>query len=161
MQGKNKKNNRRAKSLILFCAFTAIVLTVSTYAWFIGMRTVNVAAFDVEIQATESLMLSLDGKKWSNTVYISKDTLNDVSYTGHTNSWGGEGLIPMSTVGAMDEAASRMVLFEKSSHTATAGGYRLMSSRVNNFTNGEGTIDPEQKDYVAFDLFVRNTTSEK
>ena len=133
MQGKNKKNNRRAKSLILFCAFTAIVLTVSTYAWFIGMRTVNVAAFDVEIQATESLMLSLDGKKWSNTVYISKDTLNDVSYTGHTNSWGGEGLIPMSTVGAMDEAASRMILFEKSSHTATAGGYRLMSSRVNNF----------------------------
>ena len=161
MQGKNKKNNRRAKSLILFCAFTAIVLTVSTYAWFIGMRTVNVAAFDVEIQATESLMLSLDGKKWSNTVYISKDTLNDVSYTGHTNSWGGEGLIPMSTVGAMDEEASRMVLFEKSSHTATAGGYRLMSSRVNNFKNSEGTIDPEQKGYVAFDLFVRNTTGEK
>ena len=145
MQGKNKKNNRRAKSLILFCAFTAIVLTVSTYAWFIGMRTVNVAAFDVEIQATESLMLSLDGKKWSNTVYISKDTLNDVSYTGHTNSWGGEGLIPMSTVGAMDEAASRMVLFEKSSHTATAGGYRLMSSRVNNFTNAEGTIPTVSK----------------
>ena len=54
-----------------------------------------------------------------------------------------------------------MVLFEKSSHTATAGGYRLMSSRVNNFTNGEGTIDPEQKGYVAFDLFVRNTTGEK
>jgi hypothetical protein len=161
MQSKKKKNSRRAKSLILFCAFTAIVLTVSTYAWFIGMRTVNVAAFDVEIQSTESLMLSLDGKKWSNTVYLSKDTLDDVSYTGNTNSWGGEGLIPMSTIGAMDNEASRMILYEKSSHTATAGGYRLMSSRVNNYELVEGNLNPEQKGYVVFDLFIRNTTGEK
>ena len=40
----------------------AMLLSISTFAWFIGMRTVNVSSFDVEIASTESLLLSLDGE---------------------------------------------------------------------------------------------------
>ncbi|NLL67561.1 MAG: hypothetical protein GX236_07685 [Clostridiaceae bacterium] len=148
---------KRIKNLVTVSALTAIILVVSTFAWFVGMRTVNVSSFDIEIASTDSLLLSLDGEKFEHTVTISQATLNDVSYDGHTNSWGGRGLIPMSSVGEMDPESSRLVLYEKASFTATPGGYRIMSSRVNNYENGR----PEQEGYVAFDLFIKNFSGTK
>ena len=99
----------------------------------------------------DCLLLSLDGKKWSTQVSINKGNYNDtnVVYPGNTNSWT-TGLIPMSTVGNMDKNSSRMILFEKASFTATKGGYRVMASRVDNYTSDE------HKGYVAFDLFIKN-----
>ena len=149
--GRNSKRiEKRSKNLVLICTLTAIILIVSTYAWFIGLRSVSVASFDVEIASTDSLLLSLDGKKWSTQVSINKGNYNDtnVVYSGNTNSWT-TGLIPMSTVGNMDKSTSRMVLFEKASFTATKGGYRVMASRVDNSVS-------EHKGYVAFDLFIKN-----
>jgi hypothetical protein len=136
----------------------ALVLAVSTYAWFIGMQTVHVTSFDVEIAVTDSLLLSLDGATWDTTVTISKENLDDVSYVGHTNNWsgailGGEGLVPVSSVGEMDTTASRMKLFEKASLTATPGGFRLLASRVDNYSNPQGH---EPNGYVVFDLFIKN-----
>ena len=148
---KNKKSTRRTKNLVVICTLTAIILVVSTYAWFIGMRSVAVSSFDVEIATTDSLLLSLDGAKWSTNVNINADNFNDtnVVYANHTNAW--SQLIPMSSIGEMDETASRMKLFEKASFTETEGGYRLMASRVNNYGS-----NPEQEGYIAFDLFVKN-----
>ena len=148
---KNSKRTRRTKNLVVICTLTAIILIVSTYAWFIGMRSVAVSSFDVEIATTDSLLLSLDGAKWSTEVNINKDNYSSASYGDNTNSWT-TGLVPMSSVGQMDESASRMILFEKASLTATKGGYRLMASRVNNY-QPEAT---EHKGYVVFDLFVKN-----
>ena len=154
MSRKNKKHAKRVKNLVVVCSLIAIVLSVSTYAWFIGTRTVNVSSFDVEIASTDSLLLSLDGASWDTTVNISQATLDEVSYEGNTNNWGGRGLIPMSSIGEMDTAASRMKIFEKASLATTPGGYRLMASRVPNYESG----DPERDGYVVFDLFVRNFT---
>ena len=153
MLKQSKRRLSRVKNLIVICTLSAIVLSISTYAWFIGMQTVHVSSFDVEIEVTDSLLLSLDGATWDTTVNISKDTLEAVSYVGHTNSWGGDGLFPVSSVGAMDIDASRMKLFEKASLTATPGGYRLLASRVDNYSI---PAQPEQDGYVVFDLFVKN-----
>jgi len=151
LQG-SKRKTKKVTNLIVICTLIAVVLSVSTYAWFIGMRTVNVSSFDVEIAATDSLLLSLDGSTWDTTVSISKDTVDTVSYAGHSNSWGGRGLIPVSSIGAMDATPSRMRIFEKASIATTKGGYRLMASRVLNY--GAGAT--EQEGYVVFDLFVKN-----
>ena len=59
---KNSRRNKKIRSLIVLCTFTAIFCGISTYAWFIGMRSVAVSSFDVEIATTDSLLLSLDGK---------------------------------------------------------------------------------------------------
>lgn len=146
----NKRMTNRVRNLVIVTAMSAVVLTVSTYAWFIGMQTVNVSSFDVEIASTESLLLSLDGATWDTTINISQDVLDDVSYVGHTNSWGGAGLVPVSSVGDIDLTASRLIMFEKASLTANEGGYRLMSSQVGN------TAATETDGYVAFDLFIKN-----
>ena len=154
MLKRSKTSIKRIKKLVIFSALIAVISSVSTYAWFIGMQTVNVSSFDIEIASTDSLLLSLDGSYWDTTVSISQATLEHVSYPGHTNSWGGSGLVPMSSIGAMDTTASRMKLFEKASLTSTPGGYRLLASRVDNYNTGK----EEQGGYVAFDLFIKNIT---
>ena len=153
MKKRNKKHEKRMKKLIVGCAICAIVLTASTYAWFIGMKTVQVSSFDVSIAAIDGLSLSLDGNTWSDTVTINKDNyqLAGTPYADtNTNVWGGKGLIPVSTVGKIDKDASRLVLYEKGSLTTTDGGYRIMASRVPN----TGALETDG--YVAFDLFVKN-----
>ncbi len=153
MTKRNNKHEKRLRMLILAVVVCTFILGASTYAWFIGMRTVNVSSFDVSIATTESLMLSIDGKTWTENLTINGENYNTAAYTGNTNSWGGEdGLIPMSSIGKIDTAASRMILFEKGSFTASDGGYRLMASQVKNGAADGGEADG----YVAFDLFIRN-----
>ena len=151
------KNNRRRKkirNLIIICFICAIIVSVGTYAWFIGMKTVNVSSFDVEIATTEGLFLSMDGEHWSYQL----DAKNATPYTGNTNTWAPTGLIPISSVGDLDATVSRLQLYEKGSLTTTKGGYRLLASRVHNYDNTEtgknGTS--ESNGYVAFDLFIKN-----
>ena len=154
MKKRDKKHERRVRKLGVATALCAIILGVSTYAWFIGMKTVNVSSFDISIASTESLMLSLDGETWDYEVNINEENYDTASYDGNTNSWGGEGLVPISTTGAMSPDTSRLIMFEKGSLTATAGGYRLMASQVDNTT-------AETDGYVAFDLFIKNFSGEE
>ena len=154
MKKRNNKHEKRVKKLIVACGLSAIILAVSTYAWFIGMKTVNVSSFDVKIAAIDSLSLSLDGETFSDTVTINADNYTTVNDSNNTNSWGGAGLVPMSSVGVIDNASSRLTLFEKGSLTTTPGGYRIMASKVNNSTT-------EQRGYVAFDLYIKNLSGEE
>ena len=152
---KEEKHERRIKKLIIGCGLCAIILAVSTYAWFIGMKTVNVSSFDVTIAAADSLSLSLDGETFTDTLDINKENYSTKAYKSNTNSWVTKGLIPMSTVGVINPTSSRLTLFEKGSLTTTPGGYRLMASKVKN----EGA--KEQDGYVAFDLFIKNLSGEE
>ncbi len=154
---RNSKKNKKIRKLVLVCALCAIVLTVATYTWFIGMQTVNVSSFDVEIAATKGLYLSMDGENWSYTL----DARGAEAYAANTNTWAEKGLKPVSTIGSMDSDVSRMIMYEKASLTATRGGYRLLSSRVNNFHVGEDQIVEQGQGYVAFDLFIKNMSGDE
>ncbi len=178
MQKKNAKQKRNIRNLAAVTTLTAIILMVSTYAWFIGLDEVTVEDFTVKIAAVDDLLLSLDGETWEENITIDPETI-ETAYTGATNSWTGRqdgvdedgdgnddfvGLIPMSSIGEMDETASRMVLFEKASLTAVPPlGTRLMASRANNYQDADDTTDGHQPvdeidGYIAFDLFVKNYT---
>ena len=150
MKKEQKKEVRRIRNLMMIFAITTIIITLSTYAWFIGSAIVSVTSFDIDIASTDSLLLSLDGSKWDTTIHISESDYKTSGYIGNSNTWGGSGLIPMSTVGKMDASVSKMVLYEKASLTASPGGYRLLASRA------EEPQVPEANGFVAFDLFIKN-----
>lgn len=173
MKKRNTRHEKRLKRLIVTCLLCAIILTVSTYAWFIGMQTVNVSTFEVNIAGVEDLALSLDGITFTDELTVSDDILavladkesdkrkSDVSYVfegtyptanGNSNSW--TNLEPMSSVGKINSTTSKMILFEKGSLTASNGGYRIMAEQVAN------TATQEVKGYVAFDLFIKNMSGE-
>ena len=155
---KRKANrNKKVKKLIVICSLSAIILIVSTYTWFIGMQTVKVDSFDVEIATAKGLYVSMDGENWS--YELAPKTTE--AYENNTNTWAPNGLIPVSTIGDMDSTVSRLIMYEKASLTTTFGGYRLLSSRVNNFNTDETTGKLEQGDgYVAFDLFIKNLSGD-
>ena len=159
MAKRNRKQSRKVRNLVILCAMCAVILTVSTYAWFIGMKTVKVSTFDIDIATTEGLYLSMNGNDW----YYTLDAKGTPSYEGNTNTWAETGLIPMSTVGDMDDKASRMKLFEKASLTTTKGGYRLLASRVQNYATlpDDANTFYQGKGYVAFDLFIKNLSGNK
>ena len=164
-QDKNEENkNKKIKKLIAICTLSSFVFIVATYAWFIGMRSVNVSSFDIEIASTDSLLLSLDGSTWDTTVTINEDNFQSVAYTNNVNNWANygssnAGLKPISSIGEIDTTSSTMKMYEKGSLTATPGGYRLMASRIHNYETeavNAGGYNTENGGYVAFDLFVRN-----
>lgn len=149
MKKKDSWNAKRIRNLLIVCSLIIILILAATYAWFVGMQAINISGFSVEIASTNGLLLSLNGRLWDTTVSISKDTLDQDSYPDHTNTWGGAGLKPVSTIGEMDNTSSRLKLYEKTSLMNTKGGYRLLSSQINNLAK-------EQDGYLVFDLFIKN-----
>ncbi len=171
MDKREKMKSKKIKRLIAICSLSSLIFIVATYAWFIGMRSVSVSSFEIEIASTDSLLLSLDGSKWDTTVTINSSNFQTVSYEGNVNNWAGigtgstnTGLKPISSIGEIDTTSSTMKMYEKGSLTATPGGYRLLASRIHNYeTNAqrEGSVNAsgyntENGGYVAFDLFIRN-----
>ncbi len=153
MKKRNQKQEKRIKKMILSTGLFAVLLVASTYAWFIGMQSVSVTAFDVKIAAVDGLALSLDGVKFSENVTINKTNYKTVNTSNNQNVWGD--LIPMSSVGVINTTTSKLDLFEKGSLTATHGGYRILASKVQN------TATAEAEGYVAFDLFIKNLSGEE
>ena len=155
----NEKHSKKIRKLVAMCSLIAIILAVSTYAWFIGMKRVEVSEFDINIATTEGLFLSMDGIDWKYNLDVNEAT----QYDNNTNKLDGVELIPLSSVGDMDSTTSRMKLFEKSSLTAVPGGYRLLSAQVNNYTNQEPNTQAyiEGDGYVAFDLFIKNLSGDE
>ena len=155
----NEKHSKKIRKLAAICFLIAIFLSVSTYAWFIGMKRVEVSEFDINIATTEGLFLSMDGVDWKYNLDVNTAT----QYENNTNKIDGVELIPLSSVGDMDSTTSRMKLFEKSSLTAVPGGYRLLSAQVNNYTEQEPNTQAyiEGDGYVAFDLFIKNLSGEE
>ena len=167
---KKQRNKRKVKKialLFLLTSVTAVLLIVETYAWFVGTATVSTSEFQIGVSSGDALELSLDGTNWTTELTLDKDSIMGIggdhkAYSGHTNAWPTEdvGLIPLSTIGQSDpDANGRLMLYGKSSITATGGGYRLLSNRINNYGTADGgQLVAEQDGYVAFDLFVRNGT---
>ena len=155
----NEKHSKKIRKLVAMCSLIAIILAVSTYAWFIGMKRVEVSEFDINIATTEGLFLSMDGIDWKYNLDVNEAT----QYDNNTNKLDGVELIPLSSVGDMDSTTSRMKLFEKSSLTAVPGGYRLLSAQVNNYTEQEPNTQAyiEGDGYVAFDLFIKNLSGDE
>ena len=134
---RNKKSANRVRNYVVMCSLFGVLLIVGTYAWFIGMESVAVNQFDVTIAAAEGLALSLDGKhtNFTESVSINASDYKTKSYDGNQNVWGE--LIPMSSVGVINNTTSKLELYEKGSLTATKGGYRILASKVQNTAEKE------------------------
>ena len=56
--------NRRIKAGILRVIMLAMLLTVSTYAWFTSQKDITLANLRGTIEVVENMEISLDGKTW-------------------------------------------------------------------------------------------------
>ena len=151
-----KRKIRKICMLSVSIIITAIILITETYAWFVGLSTVSVSDMQIKISSADGLELSLDAATWqSSTLTISQQAVTtglNSSYNSHKNKWPTSGLVPISTSG--DVSSPGVInLYGKSSLASTAGGYKIISSKISNVS---GSTISEGEGYVAFDLFIRN-----
>ena len=157
-----KKDRRRIKKIFILLITTIItgtVLVVETYAWFVGITTVNVNQFSVTVATETGLELSLDADTWTGTTLDITEaavTTGLTSYQNKKNKWS-NALSPISSSGEIDATNNVMKIFGKGSLVSTGGGYKLVSSQITNY-NTSSHVPDEQDGYIAFDLFIRNGT---
>lgn len=145
-----KKFIRKTAFLLLILGVTTTVFIVATYAWFIGITTVNVNTFEIDVSTMPGLEISLDGETFGNEITVSEAALNEL---GGNNHWTGEnGLVPYSSSGRIRSSDGRLDFYSKASITASIGGFKLRTEQIIN-------TESEQDGYITFDLYLKNQTN--
>lgn len=76
MKKNEQKNKRKSISYLVFViALTAILLVMSTYAWFSTQRDVTITGLTGEVKVAEGLEISLDAENWGQTIDLADANL--------------------------------------------------------------------------------------
>ena len=78
----NPIRKKKMGNLIFLVAFTAIMLIVSTYAWFSTQRNVSLNGLEGKVEVAEGLMVSLDAKNWTQEInFLTPENHLEEGYT--------------------------------------------------------------------------------
>lgn len=161
MEQKNQRNSRkRLNSLILLVAFTAIMLIVSTYAWFSINKNVSINNLTGTVNVVEGLQISLDAENWSSEIDLETLSIIDDAYSGNKNFAPSE-LLPVSTTGkaVVGDKLTELVMY-RGTNTGTV---ELTDILATDFTVTDTSTEQNKAKYpgyYAFDIFLMNTTNE-
>ena len=150
-----ERDSRRLFYLLIVLAFTGIMLSTTTYAWFTTNRIVTVGNIDVKVQTEGSLEISADGSDWKTLVdYNNIISVHDTSYRTSTNQLPGF-IKPVSTVGELDNNGF-MQMYLGVISSDVEGNYTITSTRE---TDTEENGEEATGNYLAFDIFLRTTAT--
>ena len=150
-----KKYRRKLNALILLIAFTAIMLIVSTYAWFSTQRTVTLNGISGTVNVAEGLEISLDALNWSNALDLSsitnlKQYVSEHGYTTNNNIIPTE-MLPVSTQGSTGK-----------NHVEMYKGEAPSNLKLSKVTLCDEAVSDDKEDsypaYIAFDVFLRDSS---
>lgn len=82
-----RNSRKRLNALILLVAFTAILLIVSTYAWFSTQKNVTLSGLHGKVNVAEGLQVSLDALNWANEIDLSNNAQSYFAQTNTDNGW--------------------------------------------------------------------------
>ena len=172
-ENKQKNSKRRLNSLILLVAFTAIMLIVSTYAWFSTQKNVSLSGLEGTVKVAEGLQISLDAKTWKNGIdfkdfteqtfidtYVPGATLehpyqypdpakSDGTKIAATNVLPDE-LLPVSTTGAGEDITG--------ANSKTMAMYNGENINGNQLVSITKMAEEKASGYYAIDLFLQNSS---
>jgi hypothetical protein len=159
-KGKSSKKKNKINFNILWVVifFTAILLTVSTYAWLSQSLNVKVKFFDLSVSTDNGLFISLDGIDYSDAVEISiNSVISDLrtTYANHTNQWATGGLWPVSSNGIKNSSRDKFDVYigEVSRRYKDKNNRRFLNTTL----AIEDQANPFNA-YIAFDLFLKNVS---
>ena len=169
MRENNEKNSRkRLNALILLVAFTAILLIVSTYAWFSTQKNVSLANLDGTVKVAEGLQISLDAKNWSSTIDFSRFNADQTAlkkqYGETDHNIIPTELLPVSTLGSEEIGTGKEIKFYRGTNTDQI---KLGSIKETALTTGDtntpttAAANPDiYPGYYAIDFFLENSSAE-
>ena len=156
----NKKTLTKKRRFIagVVISLLGVLFTLSTYAWLSTSLNVKVKNFKMVVARNSGLSISLDGITFSTSVEVSSDRLMKqlpLTYPDSVSQWAGNGLVPVSTSGALSPNDTRFTMFGSSGVR-----YRARAKTVGYLTTGvmSENTRAEFNSFIAFDLFVKNVT---
>ena len=172
-ENKQKNSRRRLNSLILLVAFTAIMLIVSTYAWFSTQKNVSLSGLEGTVKVAEGLQISLDAKTWKNGIdfkdfteqtfidtYVPGATLeNPYQYPDSSKDDGSkiaavnvlpDELLPVSTTGAGEDITG--------ANSKTMAMYNGENRNGKELVSVVKMAEEKASGYYAIDLFLQNSS---
>lgn len=167
MKKRTKAKKQKLNNLLVLLVLAAVLLIMSTYAWFTANRTVNIEAIDVRVATSSGLQISADGLEWK-TILTRKD-LEDAhtTYAAAVNQMP-DNMAPVSTT--LDVAGNRMKMFygnvtaELDPESANYGEYVLRSVAQTDTPSETVVADTGEYAkgyYVAFDIFLKSGNTEE
>ena len=157
MKTRTKENQKRLHSLILLTAFTAVLLIVSTYAWFTAQTDVSISNIRGKVEVSEGLEISLDGKRWTGMLDFGSDEVSLTTPASDDNGIifgpvsSGVNVVPaeikpVSTSGEAQEEAKALAMLTSNYADGALDKVALCEENA-------------PQGFYAFDLYVKNSSS--
>ena len=176
MENNQRNSRKRLNSLILLVAFTAIMLIVSTYAWFSSQKNVTLSGLKGVVNVAEGLQISLDAEHWVNTIdfdHFNQPTDGSawtVKNTSPTTYLGADGTFqsPRNDSTIVNVTPTEFLPVSTTGYAATNDGIGQTAVKFYAGTNTETiklmddtklVTENASAGYFAFDLFVMNTSA--
>ena len=169
MKKNEQKNKRKSISYLVFViALTAILLVMSTYAWFSTQRDVTITGLTGEVKVAEGLEISLDAENWGQTIDLADANLTGTtgktynSYTNNTNHVPESKILaPVSTTGfqyvTSQKTPARGQELQFYSGIATSTELKDITA-VDETNTTLKDYEAGYPGYYAFDVFLRNNS---
>ena len=169
MGRRSRKSKRRMNSMFMALLLTAILLIMSTYAWFTANRVVTINGITAKVTVAEGLQISLDGQNWSNSITADVPTLAALGTTTSTDGqntrsinewiWPSE-LKPVSSDGTL--ADTGLPVFKDGSISTDGVILRSIGTVTPNYSATVNTVEGVAKSkgekLIVFDVYLRNTS---
>ena len=167
-ENRERNSRKRLNSLILLVAFTAILLIVSTYAWFSTQRNVSLGGLEGKVKVAEGLQISLDALNWRNEIDLSQEGI--IEYFAQTNGSLGSEDPNYRTLEKPYQGRTNLIPSEYLPVSTTADQNEGIGLADLNMYNGENTgvelktitklpVD-NKAGYYAIDFFLQNSSAE-
>ena len=169
MRENNERNSRkRLNALILLVAFTAVLLIVSTYAWFSTQKNVSLANLDGTVKVAEGLQISLDAKNWSSTIdfsqYNNDQTALETRYGETKHNIIPTEMLPVSTLGSEEIGTGKEIKFYRGTNTDQIKLGEIKETKTTTGADNTATTAATNPDiypgYYAIDFFLENSSAE-
>lgn len=167
MKQANKKKSKTTKMkqvksknfnlMLLVTFFLGVLLIFSAYAWFYASLDVQVKFVNLVVSKKNGLFISLDGIEFDSSVQISKENLINnlrTTYPGNTSQWASYGLYPISSNGIPNSDTEEFEMYFANNFDVDQVNKKTYLSTRKNVEKGAS----DQKNYIAFDLFLKNIT---
>lgn len=164
MKKKTKASKQRLNNLLMILLLTAVLLIMSTYAWFTANRTVNIDAIDVKVATSSGLQISADGITWK-TVLTKDDVFSAYNTYGSSVNQLPSIMAPVSSALELDDNGHLKMFFGKveanlDTDSDTYGQYLLTSTLQTDVASNSvvTTGEFDKGYYMAFDVFLKVET---
>lgn len=156
MKRRTKAKKQKLNNLLILLVLTAMLLIMSTYAWFIANKTVSVEGININVTTSSGLQISADGAEW--TTRLDSEMLKKATkdYPTTIVNQLPKFAAPVSTV--LNVEGNYMEMFYGEVTDALGTGEYILTSKKQEDKPAEAG---ETGKYVAFDIFLKSGNSEE